>query len=306
MTEKNGLLQKEDYAIFVPSRGRESMIEKGTGIWKYLKKEFAQGNRHKIFLIVRGCEYSAYSEALKEIGAPDGVYIITVKDEAVISDKRQLALDTAIKEKINKFFIIDDDVCIYFRDEMLSSMYTSREEDFDKMDCFNSALYEALKLTCREFPITGLPIKQGSFGLKYMFPFNIPIIRFVCYDTQTLKDAQIRMDGLGEVFMSDRYAHLSLLEKGFRSLSNCRYCIGDHGTGYKGGCADTRTVALQSQAANSLSKRFPQHVSLKWKTDGLWGVGRWDCTIKWKKFLPEGSESYMPAEEGLRRIGDGI
>lgn len=300
MTETHKKLMGKNYHIFVPSRNRSSLIEKRGGVWKYLGRD-----SYPVTVIVRQEEEEKYSKEVESRIPEYDVRVSSVPNKFMIVNKRQRMLDLAIEDGVEYMFILDDDICLYYRDEELSSKYTSKEEEFLKRDSFNNILYESMKLCSEEFPIVGLPLKQGSFNLKYTFPKNIPIIRFVCYHVPTLIKENVRMDGLGTTFMSDRYAHLSLLEKGYASLSNCRWCVGDHGTGYKGGCADTRTAELQGEAAKALSKRFGEdRVSLKWKEDGVWGVRRLDCRIEWKKFLPVGSLSYLPKEEGRRRINE--
>lgn len=288
------LLKKENYMIGIPSRDRTHLIHKKTGVWKYLDEPYP------VCLVVREEEMDDYGHYLSD--TYNCVALRSVPSIFTIADKRQRLLQEAIDRKVEHLFIMDDDIVLYFRDEGLSSKYTSRKEDFDRLEAFDRILYESMALCCETYPIVGLPLKQGSFGLKYMFPKNIPIIRFVCYHVPTLVKEGIECTGLGTTFMSDRYVHLSLLEKGYASLSNCRWCVGDPGTGYKGGCSVTRTVELQEEAARKLVARFPETVSLKWKENGLWSERRLDCDIKWKAYLQPEELKCLPHEVGMERI----
>lgn len=291
------LLQKENFMIGIPSREREFLIKERRGIWKHIDPEVKDLSVH---LSILEKEYASYRN-VKYSGN------IILNQYNNIAEKRQKLLSLALLNKVEYLFIIDDDVSFYYRDENLSSKYTSKHEVFVKKDHFNRLLYECISLCSEKFPIVGLPLKQGSFGLKYMFSKNIPIIRFVCYHVPTLKKEIIRFDTLfkkyGAIFMSDRYAQLALIDKGYRTLSNCRYCVGDQGTNYKGGCSITRNSENQSLSAEALMLEFPNLVSLKWKEDGLWGVRRKDCKINWKKFLSEKELKYLPKEEGLKLFG---
>lgn len=283
-------LRDEKYFIAVASRSRSFMIAKHTGVWKYFT-----GQKYPLELFVRRQEEKAYAELAK-------YPINLVPDELNLAQKRQRILEYCHERSIPVLLMLDDDVSFYYRDEELSSKYTSHFEKFIARDALNKTLFEAVKLCSEEFPMVGLPMKQGSQGRRYAFEKNVPIIRFMAFHVPTLIKSGIRFDGLGVPNMSDRYMQLSLLEKGFRTLTNCRWAIGDMGTGYHGGCQDTRTVELQSLAARSLQKRFPKSVSLKIKSDGRWSEERLDCNIMWKSYLSKDERKYVPQEEGLVKI----
>ena len=297
MSEVYKRLNQFEYLIGVPSRQRSFLIGKNMGVWKHIPPTKENNGKYNIVTIVRESEILEYSD--------NGHHLLKapVPDDYTIAQKRQNLIDIAHGLNKEYLFIIDDDATFYYRDETLSSKYTSKHEIFIRDDHWNKILYESLMLCSEKYPIIGLPLKQGSFGLRYMFPKNIPVIRFVCYHIPTLMKHNIKATGLGTPFMSDRFVHLSLLEKGYASLSNARYTVGDQGTGYRGGCSVTRNVDIQSEAAKLLHKRFPDNVELKWKEDGAWGSKRLDNKIYWKKFLPEGESNYIPAEEGLKILG---
>lgn len=296
MSEVYEELQNKNYLIAVPSRGRSFMIPKRTGIWKHLYPDRTTiESGYNTALIVRHKEAFSYREYYNGTVMP-------MENNVNIADKRKRALSFAAKSQIEWLFIVDDDVSFYYRNENFGSKYSALHEEIVKRDIFNKILYESIMLCNEKFPLIGIPLKQGSFKLKYTFRKNAPIIRFVCYHVPTLKKESIDVTGLGTPFMSDRFVQLSLLSKGYRSLSNCRFCVGDSGTGYRGGCSETRTVLNQSQSAIRLHKTFTDYVSLKYKTNGLWNEARYDCKIDWGKFFNEGEQPFLPKEEGLKII----
>lgn len=284
-----------NYIIGVPSRQRSDMVANKKGIWKYFEP-----TNEKIKVFIREEELEEYNKYLPL------ERLRLVNNDINIAQKRSAIYEYAKENGFEHLFIIDDDVDFYQRDESLSSKYTNRKELLDQMDTVNNVIKESLQLCGPEFPLVGLPIKQGSHTRKYMFEKNCPIIRFVCYHMPTLISEDVKVTGLGEVFMSDRYVQLYMMDKGYSTLTNCRYAIGDLGTNYRGGCSETRTVILQSQAARALRKRFPQNVQLKVKSDGLWTEQRLDCQIFWKRFLDKEELRYLPMEKAEGKYGISI
>jgi hypothetical protein len=166
-------------------------------------------------------------------------------------------------------------------------------------------LLESILMCCERYPITGFPLKQGSQGAKYWFEKNKQIIHMQCYHIPTLKKENILHCGMGVVGMSDRWVQLSLLKLGYRTMTNCRYAVGDAGTGKPGGCTVFRTADLVSEAARTLHRHFPEVVELKQKNNGIWDVERTDCTIYLKKLLDQDELPYVGTETGLERLRDG-
>lgn len=302
MTEIEKRLQDKNFIIMLPTRDRTHLIRSGIGFWRHYTKKFSEYPRTMVpRLIVRESEVEDYNKVcIDRYGEPD---IYVVHDHYNLAEKRQRCIELAHHSNKEFLFLIDDDVSFYVRTESLSSKYTSRLEKILAEEIYPKILYESIMLCGERFPIVGLPSKQGSNAIRYMFPKNTPIIRIMCFHVPTLMKEEINLDhGWRQPFMSDRYLELALLEKGYCSLSNSRYAVGDFGTGYKGGCATTRTAGGQSNVARALVKRFPERVSLKVKNNGMWAEERLDCSIDWKGFLPEGEEKFLPSEEGLQLI----
>ncbi|MEM4270639.1 MAG: hypothetical protein QXO70_00930 [Candidatus Pacearchaeota archaeon] len=263
--------------ICVPSRNRVRLIQEKRGIWKYLDPRTTTYNL-KVFVLEKDKEmYSHYIPIGNLISVPDIYYI---------SDKRQAMLEYAIENEITHLFIIDDDIVLYHRDETLPSKYCCRFEEVKRLNSFNRMIQE-LKSICNEtFPIVGVPLKQGSQSKNSEFEINAPIIRVVCYYVPILKRENIKINGLGVPFMSDRYTQLCLLKKGYKSLTHNGFAIDDYGTGKPGGCQETRTPELQSLSAKALANAFPESVTLKVKKgEGYWTEERLDCKLDLKYYI---------------------
>ena len=194
---------------------------------------------------------------------------------------------------------------MYFRKESLSSKYTNKYDELMELGTVDKMLLESILMCGETYPITGFPLKQASNNAKYAFEKNKQIIHIQCYHIPTLLKEDVHHDGMGVVGMSDRWVQLSLHKKGYRTLTNCRYAIGDAGTGQPGGCTVFRTAELVSEAAKAIHRNFPQVVELKIKDNGIWDVPRWDCTIYLKKYLDEGELKYVPLEEALQVLREG-
>lgn len=279
-------LQKNKYTIIIPSRCRWELAANRRGVWRYFDPDSSDYN---LLVIVREEESSGYiyKTRLKE-------KVITVPNSSTIADKRQAALDVALTLNSEYLFIIDDDIGFMYRDENLVSKYSRDLEVIHDGDILNKILYESIELCDKEYPIVGLPNRQGAASRKYTFEKNTSIIRFVCYHVPTLVKERIKINSLSSPFMSDRFVQLALLSRGYKSLSNCRYAVDDYGTNTKGGCSETRTAKLQFDAAQELRVRFPFAVDLRKKTSGNWDEPRTDCKIRWKRFLNKDEESYIP------------
>lgn len=297
MSKAYDRLKNFNYMIGIPSRGRSFMIEKRTGVWKYFK-EYS----YPISIFIREEEVLDYGKVLT--GRVPKFDLVSCSNGINIAEKRQEILNKAIKENKTHLFIIDDDINFYYREESLSSKYSNKMEEINSRDTVNKCLLECIALCNEEYPIVGLPLKQGSQAKKYTFELNSQIIHFACYHIPTLIKESIKVTELGTPFMSDRYVQLSLLNKGYRSITNCRYAIGDYGTGYRGGCSITRNVLLQEDAARKLLVAFPGYVELRHKENGVWNNPRLDCKIHWKKFLKKGFLQFIPKEKVLKIIGE--
>jgi len=291
-------LMKKNFIICIPSRKRTHLIEKEIGIWKYFLRKNLKEVYYPLILFVREEEIDLYQQKL--LLKKSKITLYKVPNNFSIADKRNAMLDYAKELKKDYLFIIDDDIDFYYREESLSSKYTNKYETLMEKDTVNKILLESVLLCNENYPAIGLPLKQGSQGRKYTFEKNVPIIRFVCYHVPTLIKENLKLNGLGTIFMSDRYIQMELVNRGYRTLTNCRYAIGDMGTGYKGGCSVTRNPEDQEKAARALKAKFPDYIELKLKSNGVWNEERIDCNLKLKVYLKEDELKYIPIEEGLK------
>jgi hypothetical protein len=279
------------FMIVIASREREFMIEKETGFWRYLKYGLY---RCPLSLMVREKESKNYYDALRNKEDKRWeIPIISVPNEFNLADKRQAMLKIAEREKVDHLIMIDDDIVFSYRDDDLDSKYGSKIEMFEDGSILEDIVTRSIVFCNEKYPMTGFPLRQGANGRKYAYEKNSPIIRYMCFHVPTLLKEEIRFDGLKTPFMSDRYAQLALIDKGYRTITICLYAVDDYGTGYKGGSEKTRTPELQSKSAHNLKHKFPNLVELKTKSNGHWKEERIDCNLKLKRALNEGENPYI-------------
>ena len=291
------------YEIFIPSRERTDLMRDRRGAWKLFNPTSCN---YPVKVVVRDIEEADYLQAsgLSEF-SPDqlGLGVTTTPSVNMdIAKTRQLIVEEAHERGLEYLFMLDDDVVLSYRDESLSSKYGSRVEELFARDGLNQCLLECLKMCGPEYPMVGLPLRFGSVSRKYMFEKNSTIIRFVCLHVPTLMKEGVSYTGLGGGVMEDYYVQLSLLSKGYRTMTNCRFAIDDYGTGKPGGCSTTRSVEVHNESAELLAQKF-ECVDLKWKKTSFWPEERLDCGFKPKSFLPAGELPYIPFQEAVDKFG---
>lgn len=280
------LLAEENFMIGIPTRGRHDHIKGRKGVWRYLDKGYPT------VLAVRESEEVNYQWALADSEVFPHVTVGLVSDESSICSKRKGLMDEAIRRGVEYLFIIDDNTTFSYRDDLLPSKYCSKLPDIERMEVFDRILYESLCLCGDVYPIVGLPLRKSGFNVTYIFQKNIPITKFVCYHVPTFMKEEIEINGLGMSYLSDRYVQLSLLEKGYASLSNCRFMVGESETVPMG------DLELRYEADKALKTRFPEAVTLK---RGEGGVIR---KIYWRKYLREEEQKYLNYGMCIERIKD--
>lgn len=266
-----------NYTIAIPSRARADKI--------------TNGKFYPLFKNTCALNYFVRQEELRAYEG-EGLKVTPVPDYFNIAQKRHLMLQLAIAKGYEYLFIADDDIIFGVRRDDDIKKFRQMEES-DVKDFLNLHM----RICGREHPIVHPILRMHGDKKKYMYEKNCPAIRFVCYHVPTFQSEAIRIDGLGTVFMSDRYAQLSMLDRGYTSIALAKYTVDDNGTNAKGGCSEYRTPELQSEAAKKLSEAFPTNVSLRWKHNGQWDERRLDCTIQWKKFLSKDELPYIPKED---------
>lgn len=267
----------KNYMIGVPSRERSHKITEG-----HFYKNFSEAETINYF--VREEEVHIYES--------EGLKVVPVNNNFHIAQKRKLIFQVAYAKGFEYVFIADDDIKIDVRREDIKTRFRPME----KIDV-PAFINLHLKVCGEKYPLVHPILRMHADKKKYMYEKNVPAIRFVCYHIPTFIREGIQIDGLSTPFMSDRYAQLSILSKGYSSIALAKYCVDDSGTNAKGGCSIYRTPKLQSEAAKRLQQCFPNNVSLKVKQDGKWNEPRLDCTIQWKKFLKKDELPYIPKEE---------
>jgi len=300
-------LEKNNYIICIPSRGRSHFINKRQGVWKYLFNPPFDKYNYPLHLFVTKDEEEVYKNSIDNIDSTYSKFILiyTVDKNMSIADKRQYMYSVAVDLDKEFLFIIDDDIVLYMRDETVSSNYRSKFDVVKHKDIWNRVLLESICLCNPKYPITGLPLKQSSNSAKYTFEKNKQLLHMQCYHVPTIIKESINHNDLGTMFMSDRYIQMEMMSRGYNTLANYRFCIDDTGTNTKGGCSITRNPKEQSDSAIELHKRFPGIVKLKTKYDGHWREPRLDCNIFLKKFLKKDEEHFLPKEIGFELLNNG-
>lgn len=282
--------------ICIPSRSRTDLILKNSGTWKYIREYDG-----RVYLFVRLREFANYREVLIKTSL-DNVEVMLVKDEVNIAQKRDEMLKFASIMNSEYLVMMDDDLTFSKRNEDISSKYEtckSLREDFKQI------LFESTTLCSNEYPLVGFPARFGAQGRKYMFEKNSPMLYFACYHIPTLVEHNLNFTGLNTAFGEDAYMQLSLLRKGYRSLTNCRFAVGDRSApryieegGNSGGCHDYRTLQLKEESAIRLSEEFPESVKVQRKENGsLINVRSLNY------YLNKGELKYIPKEEVLPLLG---
>lgn len=280
---KHSAYIKKKWMIGVASRGRSSFLTLPMkGVWRY----FFPDHNHLV-LFVRDCEVKDY------IKGPFLPNIYSVSNNVMIADKRQIILEYAQLMGYEYLFMADDDLLLDHRRDDDYSKFKANYEVPEK----NSELIETcLRICGPKYPIVHPRIRFHADTAKYRYEKNSPAIRFVCYHVPTLTKEGIKCNGLGHPVMEDRYVQNMLLSKGYVTIALGQFCVGDYGTGRKGGCSETRTPANHNSSARALVRQFP-NVKLKVKSNGLWDEPRYDCIQYLKKYLDPGELPYVPKEE---------
>ena len=274
---------KKKWMIGVASRGRPNFLSlpfKGT--WRYFNPE-----HEHLVLFVRQCEKADY------MNGPSNPNIYIVSNETMIADKRQMILDYAQRSGYEYLFMADDDLLL---DHRRDDDYSKFKANYEVPEKNNDLIETCLRICGPKYPIVNPRIRFHADTAKYRYEKNSPAIRFVCYHVPTLTKEGIRCNGLGERFMFDRYIQNTMLSKGYRTIALGQFCVGDYGTGKKGGCEEIRNPKTHSDSAKAMVKLFP-NVKLKVKTNGLWDEPRYDCIQYLKKYLDPGELPYVPKEE---------
>ncbi|NIU83378.1 MAG: hypothetical protein GWN64_07825, partial [Candidatus Thorarchaeota archaeon] len=223
----------------------------------------------------------------------EGLIVHPVDNKLTIAQKRRAIFQVAAAKGCEWLFIADDDIKLDVRRDDNNRLFRpmTSEEGVH-------FLSDHMAICGKRYPLVHPVLRMHADKRKYMYEKNCPALRFVCYHVPTFVKEGVDIAGLGTAFMSDRYAQLFMLSRGYNSIGLAQYCVDDTGTNAKGGCSEYRTPELQSEAAKRLAGAFPDNVSLRVKQGtGAWKDKRLDVTIQWKKFLQDDELPYVPKEE---------
>jgi len=275
---------EKSWMIGVASRGRSDFLNlprKGT--WRYFSP-----NHNHLRLFLRESEVEFYVSA-----SIDPIRIISVPDDTMIADKRQRILKYANDKGFEYLFMADDDLLLDHRRQDDKTKFRANYEVPGKTE---EMIETCLRICGPKYPIVHPRIRFHADTAKYRYEKNSPAIRFTCLHVPTFFKEGIQANGLGERFMFDRYLQNSILSRGYVTIALGQFCVGDYGTGKKGGCEEIRDPATHSASAKAMVRLFP-NVRLKAKNNGSWAETRYDCIQYLKRYISKGELNYVPKEE---------
>lgn len=272
--------------ISIHSTGRADFFRRGSSVLRFIPKSLQK----ETIVFCRRDEYEDYKTACSEQGYNCSVQYIpdvytTDMDFGVIHT-RQFVIERAKKIKVDKLFMIDDDLKLATCERVPyeKPIYTT----FDQKHCNDfSNMYEDMSLVCSEKrPMVGITARQFSQQKKEI-ERNTRLIQLVALHVPTLEKHNIDFKPAiekGLRYMSDYYLCLKLLYLGYQNVSLNFYTRDDY-TNSSGGCSIRRTTKEQSKSALILKDFFPEVVTPFVKTNGKWKEKRINVRISWKKAL---------------------
>lgn len=249
--------------IAIPSRGRSRFLAKKNYIFGMIPPGYQDC---PIVVFVREQEGERYRRAKDASGLP--VLIETVPNECGIADKRQLILDRASEQGIEKVLMMDDDLRITPWNPTFSSKYA--KGGIPSAVVFKDCVEQLFAMCDKDHPMNGLLFTMGSSGNKVMFSSTKKF--FDCYSIHvpTLEEQEIRFTGLmeahpsaGPLFMEDFFVQSALRLAGYPVLTNHLFICGNTAR-LDGGCesAGQRNPSTQENTARAMLAEFPEFISL--------------------------------------------
>lgn len=246
--------------IFIPTYGRS----KFQGTWNQLPKIL----QTRTVLVVQKREAKLY---------PNLPILVLPEKIKTIAPTRQFILEYAIKKKIEKFVMLDDDLRFDIRrkDEN-NKFYVATESQ-------KLTLFDKIEKALQRYAHVGVLAREGGNRVLESYKLCSRMMRILAYNTNVLKYHKIRFDRLP--LMEDFDVTLQLLRRGVPNIVLCAWVQGQGGSGAKGGCSHFRTLALHNACANRLSTLHSQFVKVVEKqTKSAWGgQARLDVHVQWKK-----------------------
>lgn len=256
----------EDFGIYIPSRGRSHLIQKGA--LAQLPKQFLK----KTYVVVSLDEQEQYESVV-----PRCVTVLGI-DVKGIAFVRQWILENAREPYI---LFVSDDIRFSYRIEEDGKLKLRPSGDLQMVSLFQE-LYGYLM---REYVHVG--VSQRAFNHTSAKDY-VEIARMndvYAYNRKLVLAAGARFDVLP--VMEDFDITLSLLELGYPNIVTHRFAWNQRKSGEEGGCSTYRDWRMQRDAAFALATRHPGCVNIVSKKSKVgWaniGESRVDVNIQWKK-----------------------
>lgn len=267
--------------IFIPTLGRVH----GQRTFDNLPLKYKGSDRCSLVV------YPEEAQAHKSYGRP---VLVSAQKVRGIGHKRNFILKHCIKNNIESFVMLDDDLDFFVRGPKLKpesktpfSLYPPTDQQLKDM------FYTVQNALEGPAACASVSPREGSNRFTERVVMNTRVMRFLGYNTKVLQ--HVKADFSKAEMMCDFSISLLLHTHGFESYTFTKWAHNQPGSNAPGGCSATRTSAKQEADARELAAMFPKYVKLVEKvTKGGWGgMGntRIDVRVAWAKAYADGRAS---------------
>lgn len=253
--------------IYIPTMGRTDKQKTVERLTKELNKEF------NTTLVCPPGE----AEELRTRYKDYGIQVLTT-DVKGIAATRQFILDHARKTKDPVVLMLDDDLPTW---RQRTDVQNDRGET-----PYRKATTSDIQHGLRDFSELMKSHAHGSIGHALfcqhspLLKYNSRMLRALAYNVKIIpKDIVFRLP-----VMEDFDMELQLLTRGFASVTYNGVVQDQHQNNSEGGCSSYRTNDVQSEAAHTLKKLWPEFVTVVTRAPKREWIGmgeRTDVRVNW-------------------------
>lgn len=195
--------------------------------------------------------------------------------------------------------MLDDDLVFFTRRTDKPTLFS----DANAVEMVN--LFFTIKHYMDAIPVAhgGVAPREGANRFTESVLWNVRCLRALFYNADILAKEKIKFTDM-EV-MEDFHVALSLLERGYPSLTLNHMVQNQNGSNLPGGCSEYRTLDVQARAAARLKELHPEHVDVVVKkTKVAWGgQERTDVKVWWKNAYNSSGNLQRTVPDG--EVGEG-
>lgn len=251
---------KNDYAIYIPSRGRVTR--------QFTLAQLPLELRKITYLVVDEPEYNTYKAAhftkCKAVLKSGGKGIAKV---------REFIANHCTKPKL---IMLDDDLRFYARIEGSTKLRKLEVHEYITM-------FDEVSNWLDIVPHAAISAREGNNRIKEPYRYAARALRCLAFRTAEYK----KIASVGRItVMEDFDSALRLMRQGWANVVLFNYAQNqDGGSNRAGGCSSYRTMAIQGLAAQTLARLHAPYVKVVTKqTRSAWqGQERQDVTVYWRK-----------------------